>query len=382
MNREVKFILDVLQDKPSMPEKDFEWYYILGFLELNKIGGYFYNKTKEMSVPLPQSVERKLSYILKKQAARNALMRKYIQEINDELKNEKIRFSFLKGSVLSNTNFLFSEKAYSCMALPEQKVRIYRKQSKNTFYKKGERVSNDIDLLVKQKDITAVSKILKDIGFIQGYYNFRAGKIVPLSRAEILSRRMNRGETAPFVLATENCNLPFIEVDINFSLDYQPNSHEDMLTDILKKVVSYSGNINGGIQSLQPDDFFLHLIMHQYKESILYSMVQRNKDTELYKLLDIYLFIKKGYIELSDLYNKIKKYGLEKQVCSVMRTVSEVFSDFCFSDYKYMFRTETDKNADQVVDPPTGKKYEWDKPLTERIHYYSKEQFLHEVKDE
>ena len=47
-----------------------------------------------------------------------------------------------------------------------------------------------------------------------------------------------------------------------------------------------------------------------------------------------------------------------------------------------MFRTETDKNADQIVDPPTGKKYEWDKPLTERIHYYSKEQFLHEVKDE
>ena len=157
-----------MQDKPSMPEKDFDWYYILGFLELNKIGGFFYNKTKEMSVPLPQSVERKLSYILKEQAERNAFMRKYIQDIGDELKYEKIRFSFLKGSVLSNTNFLFSEKSYSCMALPEQKIQTYRRQCEESFYKAGERVSNDIDLLVEQKDVTAVSKILKGMGFIQG----------------------------------------------------------------------------------------------------------------------------------------------------------------------------------------------------------------------
>ena len=382
MNREVKFILDILQDKPSMPEKDFDWYYILGFLELNKIGGYFYNKAKEMSVPLPQSVERKLSYKLKEQAERNAFMRKYIQDIGDELKYEKIMFSFLKGSVLSNTNFLFSEKSYSCMALPEQKIQTYRRQCEESFYKAGERVSNDIDLLVEQKDITAVSKILKGMGFIQGYYNFREGKIVALSRAEILSRRMNRGETAPFVLATENCNVPFIEVDINFSLDYLPNSYEDMLSDILKDTVRYAGNINGGIQSLQTDDFFLHLLMHQYKESVLYSMVQRNKDTELYKLLDIYLFIKKGYIELSDLYNKIKKYGLEKPIYTVMSTVSEVFSNFCFSDYKYMFHTDICKNGDEIIDPPTGKKFRWDKRLSERLHYFNKERFLHEVKDE
>ena len=41
MNREIKFILDVLQDKPSIAGKEFDWYWILGFLELNKIGGYF-----------------------------------------------------------------------------------------------------------------------------------------------------------------------------------------------------------------------------------------------------------------------------------------------------------------------------------------------------
>lgn len=382
MKTELKFILDVLQEKPSMPDKNFDWYFILGFLELNKISGYFFNKTKEFDLRLPQSVERKLSQILKVQAERNIFIRKYIQDISDELRYEKIRYAFLKGSVMSNTNFRFSEKSFSCMALPEQSVQVYRQQADESFYEDGERISNDIDLLVEQKDITVLSEILKRMGFVQGYYNFREGRVVSLSRTEILSRRMNRGETAPFILKTENTIVPFIEVDINFSLDYLPNSHGEMLHSILKDSISYAGKIKDGIRSLQADDFFLHLVMHQYKESILYSMVQRNKDSELYKLLDMYLFIKKGYIELSNLYNKIRKYDLDKPVYSVMKEVSEVFNDFLFSDYEYMFRTDNYKNADEVIDPPTGKKYIWGNSLAERLEHFGKEQFLHEGKNE
>lgn len=382
MKTELNFVLDVLQEKPSMPDKNFDWYFILGFLELNKISGYFFNKTKEFDLCLPQSVERKLSQILKVQAERNIFMRKYIQDISDELRYEKIRYAFLKGSVLSNTNFRFSEKSFSCMSLPEQSVQVYRQQADESFYEDGERISNDIDLLVEQKDITVLSEILKRMGFVQGYYNFREERVVSLSRTEILSRRMNRGETAPFILKTENTKVPFIEVDINFSLDYLPNSHGEMLHSILKDSISYAGKIKGGIRSLQADDFFLHLVMHQYKESILYSMVQRNKDSELYKLLDIYLFIKKGYIELSSLYNKIRKYDLDKPVYSVMKEVSEVFNDFLFSDYEYMFRTDNYKNTDEIIDPPTGKKYIWVNSFAERLEHFSKEQFLREGKNE
>lgn len=379
MNRELKFILDVLQDKPSIAGKEFDWYWILGFLELNKIGGYFLNKSRESEIRLPQSVEQKLSQILRIQSERNRFMRKYIQNISDALRYEKIRYAFLKGSVLSNTNFRFSEKSFDCMALPEETLQTYRRQSNEPFYGEGERISNDIDILAEQKDISAISEVLKNMGYVQGYFDFRESKIVPLSRTEILSRRMNRGETAPFILATENASVPFIEVDVNFSLDYLPNSHEDMLHTILKDSLGFAGNIVGGIRGLQADDFFLHLIMHQYKESVLYSMVQRNKNAELYKLLDIYLFVKRGYIELSGLYNKVKKYGLEQPLYSVMNAVSKIFTDFRFSDYATMFRS---KGEDEVIDPPTGRRFVWEKPFSERINFFDKEQFLREVKDE
>ena len=380
MNNELNFVLDVLQDKPSISEKGLDWYWILGFLELNKIGGYFFNKTKELGIKIPQSAERRLSQSLKIQIERNQFMRKYIQDISDELRDERIRFAFLKGSVLSNTNFRFSEKSFGCMALSEATRQTYRRQAGEPFYGEGERISNDIDLLVEQKEISAISEVLKNMGFVQGYYDFRESKIVSLSRAEILSRRMNRGETAPFVLETHNLCVPFIEVDINFSLDYLPNSYVDMLHTILKDAIGYAGNITGGIRSLCVDDFFLHLIMHQYKESILYSMVQRNKDMELYKLLDIYLFIKKGYIELSGLYNKVKKYGLEQTIYSVMSSISELFTDFHFSDYAPMFQLTG--ASDEVLDPPTGKKFTWKEPLAKRISFFDKEQFLCELKDE
>lgn len=382
MKAELRYIMNVLQEKPSMPDKEFDWYYILGFLELNKIGGYFFNKTKQFHQLLPQSVERKLSQTLKMQSARNAFMREYIQDICNELRCKKIRYAFLKGSVLSNTNFRFSEKSFNCMALSKYSLQTYKLQSDEPFYKDGERISNDIDLLVEQKDISTLSEILKGIGFVQGYYNFREGKIVPLSRAEILSRRMNRGETAPFILETKNSIVPFIEVDINFSLDYMPNSHGEMLKSILKDSINYAGKITGGIHSLQVDDFFLHLVMHQYKESILYSMVQRNKDSELYKLLDIYLFIKKGYIELSNLYNKIRKYNLDGPLYSVMKAVSEVFDDFSFSDYEYIFRQDICNNTDEVIDPPKRQKFLWLSPLSERLEFFNKERYLQEEKDE
>ncbi|MFQ7034186.1 MAG: hypothetical protein ACLRTQ_00025 [Candidatus Borkfalkia sp.] len=100
-------------------------------------------------------------------------MRKYIQNISDALRYEKIRYAFLKGSVLSNTNFRFSEKSFDCMALPEETLQTYRRQSNEPFYGEGERISNDIDILAEQKDISAISEVLKNMGYVQGYFDFR-----------------------------------------------------------------------------------------------------------------------------------------------------------------------------------------------------------------
>lgn len=380
-NKELDFILDVLREEPLLNEDNYDWFWILGFLELNKISGYFFNKVKELQIKIPQAVERKLSQILLFQKNRNDYMRKYICDIGDELRFEKIKYAFLKGSVLSNANFNFSENIFHCMSLSKNEIRNYRRQSEMLFYGQGERISTDIDILTEQINITIISDILRRMGFVQGYYDYKNNEVVPLSRNEIVSRRMNRGETAPFILKTEDTCVPFIEVDLNFSLDYLPNSNKELLSAVLQETVDYSGSIVGGIRSLKIEDFFLQLIMHQYKESILYSMVERNKDVELYKLLDIYLFIKKGYIELNQLYGKIKRFRLEKAVVCVLEQLFQVFQDNCFKDYVCMFSAEG-VNAEEVIDPILNKKYIWDRPLRDRLMYFNKKEMLKEVQSE
>ncbi len=378
--KELKFVLNILKDNKTETEKNLDWYWITGFCELNKISGYFYNNLKKQNIVIPQSAERKLNEILRKNKYRNVIMRDYIQELSDELRVKGIRYAFLKGSVLSNINFQFGERAVTCMTKNETIREKYIQQATKSFYEDGERISNDIDILVSQKDISLLENLLKKMGFKQGYYDWNAEKTVELSRKEIISRRMNRGETAPFIKEINNQILPFIEVDINFSLGYAPASNKNMLTDIFENAINYSGKIIGGLKSLMADDFFLHLILHQYKESVLYSMVMRNKDSELYKYLDLYLFIKRGYIDIFSLYTKVKKYGIEEAVYSVFSDMAEIFSDAALSECAEIFKSDKPVIR-KVIDPPTGRTFIWDNQLGDRIDVFNKTVFLKEVKE-
>ena len=94
---------------------------------------------------------------------------------------------------------------------------------------------------------------------------------MPYSRLEILKRRMNRGETAPFLKTTGDSETPFIEIDINFSLGNIPGEKEGLLSEMITTGKVYRGKVC--MRVADEELFFLHLIMHQYKESCLYFMV-------------------------------------------------------------------------------------------------------------
>lgn len=359
---DIKYIIEILQDE--LPENNVsDWYGVLGFLELNKISGYFYNKVKEKGISLPQNIDRKLNAILKIQSERNFHMRIWLNVISYALK-DLTDIAFLKGSILSNVN-LFFNKPDSC---------------KKPIYYDGERISNDIDILIKPKDITYVTRVLKDMGFVQGYYDFKYDKIIELDRKEIIMRRMNRGETVPFLLKLDNAILPFIEIDINFSVDYLPAGNAELLNDMLSDTVLYQSAYGFEIRSLNPEHFLLHLIMHQYKESALYSMVKRNKDLELYKLLDIYLLLVKGNISYEIFTKYVKKYGLEKEINYVFSTMSKIFD---LLDMNFLLNGIARQIDCGVIDPENkNKNYKWTADIPERLLYFDKTPFLCEVADE
>ncbi len=239
---------------------DFPW--VLGQLLYNRMGGAAYYVLREQG--LLGRVNREF---------RNALQTAYaagrgkttdflaeLGELGRVFDGADFRYAFLKGAYLA------------------------------AWYPAGLRTSNDFDVLVEPKDVTRVADRLKAAGFRQG--NVRNGAFVPAGRREIVASRMNRGETVPFIRETGRAYMPFAEVDINFSLDFQPRQESDALSVFLRRAEPSIVTPAGRLYTLADEDFLLHLCAHLYKEATVYDWVRMGRDLSLYKFCDIYLFLR------------------------------------------------------------------------------------------
>ena len=246
-------------------------------------------------------------------------------------------------------------------------------------YPKGFRTSNDIDLLVAPEDITEIGNILLNAGFKQG--NIRNGKFVPASRKEIIESKMMRGETAPYIKQVNLPGMPFLEVDINFSLDYKPGNTQlvrDMLERMTTKIV------NGiEIPTLEDGDFFVHLCCHLHKEATTLPWIKMNRDMTLYKYCDIYMLLNDIDSEQTNyLFEHSKTLGLEK-ICAfaVLQTAAlfEFKNNYAVAVAEGIL--ETDKEfLHLVVAPQEGKQYVFkEKNILNRFFDENRTQLLEEV---
>jgi hypothetical protein len=298
-NSSYEFIVGTLKGKVT--NKEVDWYEVLGFLELHRISGLFYSKCRELGVILPSKVDKILYDEYQKQRRKVYLLRSYIKEISTSLIDKDISHIFLKGSIFSNS------------------------KNELSIYQDGERSSNDIDILVKSDDITSVSNVLKELGFIRGYYDKENDKIIPFSRLEVINRRMNRGEVASFVKLTNDLEFPYVEVDINFSLGNTPNEYIELLNEMIDERILYNKEFD--IYGANPTLFFIHLIIHQYKELTLYFMVKRNKDIDLYKIADIYYLLKINHFSINELKELANKFWINIEIGTVINIVGKLFND-------------------------------------------------------
>lgn len=179
-------------------------------------------------------------------------------------------------------------------------------------YPNGYRTSNDVDLLVLAKDVTAIGNYLSNAGFRQG--NVRNGEFVPATRQEIIESKMMRGETVPYI---KEVNLPFMkffEVDINFSLDYK-NGNADTLEKMLNNFC-FKHEKDISIPTLSDSDFFIHLCAHLYKEATTLPWIEMHRDMTLYKYCDIYMLLSEmTNLHIQKIFERAASLGMSK-VCA------------------------------------------------------------------
>ncbi len=276
------------------------WEYILGFLMYNRVAGIAYKILLECN-PHEDEINREfklnlfLNYSI--QLERTKAMNNYLLELSDRLKDLKIGHAFLKGSILATT-----------------------------VYPEGCRISNDIDILVSDENLTEVAEALKSLGYIEGTYDLNTNTVIPATRKEILHCRINFGELMSFIKVVNKPGASMMLVDVNFSL-------RAFGIGARKEVEMYLSNVNEykyldkRITSLSEEYFLAHLCVHFYKEASDIRWISRQRDMTLYKIVDIYEVFNSNnfYIDTNKFLKLVKDYNIFNEVYYTFKIVSDIF---------------------------------------------------------
>lgn len=249
------------------------------------------------------------------------------------------------------------------------------------YYPKGFRTSNDIDLLVCPENVTEIDHVLTQAGFKQG--NIRNGNFVPASRQEIIESKMLRGETVPYIKEINRPGMKYLEVDINFSLDYK-NGNTDILKNLLSRVwVCRVGDVE--IQTLNPLDFFIHLCSHLYKEATTLPWIEMMRDMTMYKYCDIYtLLTAMTEKDVRAVFSRAEELGMS-MICAFTILQTAAFFDIPNKCAQQIAKTILLPNPDfvhQVISPKDKKLLVYtEKNVFERFFAKNRKALLKEVKN-
>lgn len=287
-----------------------------------------------------QNIEKNKSYFL------------CVQYLNEILSDCGCKYAMLKG-------------AYLCKYYPE-----------------AYRTANDIDLLVLPDDVTKIGDILLKAGFKQG--NIRNGEFEPATRKEIIESKMMRGETIPYIKEIKLPGMQFLEVDINFSLDYKSWD-----TSLLEKMLARTEikKINGlDVTTLERGDFFVHLCSHLYKEATTMPWVEMMRDMTLYKYCDVYILLNNiGKDETYWLFERAMETRMDK-ICAFTVIQTEALFDFK-NEYAITIANNILKSdlefVHTVISPKDNKRYIFnEKDISKRFFAENRKMLLDEWKEQ
>lgn len=336
-------------------ERPLDYPYVLGHLLYNRLGGAAYCIFRQCGLlgSLNREFRNTLKSIYESNCVQAESFKTGLSQLSELLKGAEFPYAVLKGGYLVS------------------------------LYETGIRTSNDYDILVSQQDITALSKLLKLNDYRQG--NIREGHFIAANRTEILSSRMNRGETVPFIKEIGLPQMRYSEVDVNFSLDFKAKQENDMVPQLLKHAEKRIQTPNGGLYTLDDVDFFIQLCSHLFKEATVIDWVRMGRDISLYKYMDICFLLTKfpGQPFAKKLVDRIREYGLEKECYYTLFFTKELFgSDLGELDWILHEIIPDDTSfLWRIISPAEDKVYMYSMPYEQWVFCGDRGGHLYEITD-
>ena len=237
----------------------------------------------------------------------------------DLMKKNKIKNAYMQNGLLFEALYEFKYALIKGEAL-----------SIGAYGKTGERVSNDIDILIPRKSLTEIEQLFEHYGF-KSTIQSREDKILMLSASHQISPVIK--DVPPYGT---------LSIDINFDVfwgEYQGKriDIEDFLSDFVEV------NIYGcKIKTLNLLKSMVQLILHHYKEmNSIYHLAGHNCiKYSMFK--DVYFLWKNNEDEISleELYHVSSRYEIIPYVYYILYYTNMIFNDDRLKVYIDKFETK------------------------------------------
>ena len=280
-----------------------DWSQIVFQLITHRSLNIFYYNLKKLD--LFHLLEKEIQRLMKSQwhvfGERNRFYLDELKKIVTEFKKRDLVAPILKGNLLAS------------IVYPVLETRIF----------------NDLDLLIKLDDVNKISEILEDLGYKQGHFDEKEGKVVEATRKEKMLQQIASHELQEFQKLSRNSFAPLIQVDVNHDILWKGNCpYKVDSRDLISRALPV--DLDGApAYMLDYIDNIIQLSCHLFKEATLMMWVTDLRDLKIYKFADLYSYIKKFFNEIQWelLLERVKGYKIEKIIYYNFYYITLMFGD-------------------------------------------------------
>ncbi|WP_315984457.1 nucleotidyltransferase family protein [Listeria booriae] len=149
---------------------------------------------------------------------------------------------------------------------------------------------SDVDLLVSPNDSSKIIPILKNMGFISGRYNYLSHRVESFTRDKLLFFDMTGDHLPDQVLLINSPIIKSFNLDLSIDLNWNKNNIQALPNiNLESNVVELNLFEKCSIKVLPLEFHFLYIILHLYKHSWSYRMIQRNISVRMSMFFDVLL---------------------------------------------------------------------------------------------
>lgn len=192
----------------------------------------------------------------------------------------------------------------------------------NIYKNRRLRATNDIDALIKRKDIQRVHDMMSSNGYLQGEYDKANNAVLKSDRNKKMLYKTKMYNLLPYIKIDHNNPNNIVFFDLSFALDFSLNSVP--IDEMLDMAISTEKGIE-----LLPEHFLIHICCHHYREASNVAWIMLGKDFNLIKFCDVREFIlqKMDSDSITKAIQFAKKHGLEKAIYFTIYFIREIYND-------------------------------------------------------